>query len=326
MIGGDEVERRLSYPGLVDILAAAFREQAIAPARHHHAMSRAGQPDATLLLMPAWTGAGGAQIGRRPGGYFGTKLVAVSPDNGARSLPAVQGVYVLSALDTAEPLALIDAPRLTVWRTAAASALAARAMARGDAQRMLMVGAGALAPYLIRAHASVRPLRRVEIWNRSRAGAEHAVARLEASGAPARLGFTVTVASELESAVRAADIVSTATISSEPLIRGHWLRPGSHVDCVGAFRPDMRETDDECMRRATVAVDTRAGAMAEAGDIVMAIASGALSPGRIRADLADIARTSAPLRTSGDEITLFKSVGASIEDLAAAIAVYEAGP
>ena len=337
LIDAAGVEARLGYPMLVDVLAAAFAAGASAPPRHHHTMVRDGQPEATLLLMPAWTSTTGtvapgrsraspnATAGKRPGGYFGTKLVAVSPDNGARGLPAVQGVYVLSALDTAQPLALIDAPRLTVWRTAAASAMASRVLARPDASRMLMVGAGALAPYLIRAHASVRPIRHVDVWNRSRWRSHALVSELTGNGTAAAVGFTLAVADDLEAAARAADLISTATISSVPIIRGAWLKPGTHVDCVGAFRPDMRETDDECMRRASVYVDTRAGALHEAGDIMMAMASGALTAERIAGDLFDIARGVAPVRHSADEITLFKSVGASLEDLATAIAVYEAG-
>lgn len=314
------VEVRLSYPRLVDVLADAFRAGADVPPRHHHAVRRPGQPDAMLLLMPAWTPAG-----RHPGGYIGTKLIAFSPDNGARGLPAVQGAYVLMSLATGETLAVIDAPKLTTWRTAAASALAARAVARPDASRMLMVGGGAMAPYLIRAHASVRPIRHVDVWNRSRAGAEKVVAGLVAEGHAARRGLTLSVTDDLETAVRAADIVSTATISNTPLVHGAWLKPGAHVDCVGAFRRDMRETDDEVVRRSTVYIDTRDGARGEAGDLLQAIDTGAFAWDRVAGDLAAIAKGTIAPRTSADQITFFKSVGASIEDLAAAIEVFEAG-
>jgi ornithine cyclodeaminase len=180
-----------------------------------------------------------------------------------------------------------------------------------------MVGAGALAPFLVRAHASVRPIREVAVWNRSRPRAEALIADL------AKAGIAAIVADDLAAAVAAADIVSTATLSSEPLIRGAWLTPGTHLDCVGAFRPTMRETDDDVARRARIFVDTRTGAFAEAGDILQPLQAGVIRREAILAELAELCRRTVPGRTSAEEITLFKSVGASIEDLAAAVAVYE---
>ena len=317
IIDANGVAAALSYPALVDTLATAFRLGAHAPLRHHHTIALAGRPDATLLLMPAWTAsAAGAATA---GAYMGVKLVTVFPDNGQRSLPAVQGTYLLASAETGVPLALIDGPSLTAWRTAAASALASRYLSRPDATRMVMVGAGALAPYLIRAHASVRRIREVSIWNRT---ADHATAlatRLQAA-AP---GLQITATTDLEAAVRAADLVSCATISSTPLIHGGWLKPGSHLDLVGAFRPDMREADDACVTRAQIWVDTRTGGLHEAGDIVMPLAAGVIREDDVRGDLFDLARGVTPSRDDAD-ITLFKSVGAAIEDLAAAVAVYEA--
>ena len=317
IVSADEIEAALSYPALVDTLEAAFRVGAVSPPRHHHAMRLpGGQPEATLLLMPAWTAsAPGAETAGR---YLGIKTVTVFPGNGARGLPAVQGAYLLLSAETGEPLALMDAPRLTVLRTAAASALAARWLARSDASRMVLVGAGALGAYLVRAHASVRPIREVAIWNRTRAGAERLARALSLPG------VAVSVADDLEATVRGADIVSTATLSSTPLVQGDWLRPGTHLDCVGAFRPDMRETDDEVVRRARIWVDTRAGGFGEAGDILIPLGAGVIGRDKVEGDLFELARGSAPRRGSGSEITIFKSVGASIEDLAAAVAVYEA--
>jgi alanine dehydrogenase len=316
-IDANGVAAALSYPALVDTLATAFRVGAHAPLRHHHTMALAGRPDATLLIMPAWTAlAAGAPTA---GAYLGVKLVTVFPDNGQRGLPAVQGTYLLASAETGGPLALIDGPSLTAWRTAGASALASRSLSRPDACRMVMVGAGALAPYLIRAHASVRPIRDVSIWNRTRPNAEALASALQAT----EPRLNITVADDLEAAVRAADLVSCATISSTPLIHGDWLKPGCHLDLVGAFRPDMRESDDVCVRRSNIWVDTRAGGLHEAGDIVLPIAAGVISAADVRGDLYDLTRNPAPDR-SPDDITLFKSVGAAIEDLAAAVAVFEA--
>ena len=311
---GAAVDRALSYPALVDVLEAAFRTGAIAPLRHHHAIALDGRPEATLLLMPAWQASapGAATAGR----YLGVKSVTVFPDNATRGKPAVFGTYLLFSAETGETLAVMDAARLTAWRTGAASALASRYLSRPDSQRLLMVGAGVLAPQLIRAHASVRPIREVAIWNRSAPRARDLAARL------ADTGLAITVADDLETAVRAADIVSTATISSEPLVHGAWLRPGTHVDCVGAYRPGMRETDDEVVRRARIFVDTRTGAFGEAGDILQPIKSGVIGKEAVLADLFDLTRGTSTGRRTPEEITLFKSVGAAIEDLAAAVAVY----
>lgn len=309
------IDAALSYPTLVDVLEGYFRQGAISPPRHHHHVPLAGNPEATLLLMPAWqASAPGADTA---GAYMGIKAVTVFPGNVAEGKPAVYGTYVLLDGQSGLPLAVMDATRLTTWRTGAASALAARRLARPDAHRMAMIGAGALAPMLIRAHASVRPLREVVIWNRSRPRAEALAREL----ADTRLSISVT--DDLETAVRNADIVSTATLSTEPLVRRAWLKPGAHVDCVGAFKANMRETDDDLVRSARIFVDTRAGAFGEAGDILLPIKDGVIDKSAVLGDLYDLARGTAPGRGSADEITMFKSVGASIEDLAAAVSVYD---
>jgi ornithine cyclodeaminase len=311
---GAAVDAALSYPALVDILEAAFAKGAIAPPRHHHAIALGGRPEATLLLMPAWEA-------REPGStfagrYMGLKSVTVYPDNAARGQPAVLGTYLLMSAETGETLAVMDATRLTAWRTAAASALASRYLSRPDAARLLMVGAGALAPFLVRAHASVRPIREVKVWNRSEQRAQALIAEL------AQSGIAAGVAGDLAAAVAEADIVSTATLSAEPLIRGAWLEPGTHLDCVGAFKPTMRETDDDVARRTRIFVDTRAGAFAEAGDILQPLQVGVIGKEAVLGELSELCRGAVQGRTTPEEITLFKSVGASIEDLAAAVAVW----
>jgi ornithine cyclodeaminase/alanine dehydrogenase-like protein (mu-crystallin family) len=314
---GEAVDRALGYPGLVDILQAAFRQGAIVPLRHHHAIELDGRPEATLLLMPAWEASapGAATAGR----YLGVKTITVFPDNAGRGKPAVFGIYLLSSAETGETLAVMDATRLTAWRTAAASALASRYLSRPDASRLLMVGAGALAPQLIAAHASVRPISEIMLWNRSPERARRLIAKLAAQGG------NVSLAADLEAAVRWADIVSVATLAAQPLIRGDWLKPGTHVDGVGAYRPSMRETDDNVVRRARIYVDTRDGALAEAGDIVQPLNAGTISKDAILGDLFDLTGGSVAGRKTAQEITFFKSVGAAIEDLAAAIAVYLKG-
>ncbi len=307
VISAAEVEAALDYPSLVERLRQAFRREISVPLRHHHEIEMPGAGTATLLLMPAW------QAGR----HIGVKMVTVFPDNSAQSLPAVMGIYVLLDGKTGSPRALIDGPKLTVKRTAAASALASGYLPRPDAERLLMVGTGALAPELIMAHAAVRPICNVLIWGRHPEKAERLAKRLT------RRDFRVDWTDDLQAAVRGAHIISCATLASEPLIRGAWLQPGQHLDLVGAFRPDMRETDDAVMQRARVFVDTRAGATQEGGDIVQAIAAGVLSPDDIAGDLFEMTRGERSGRRYYDQITVFKSVGTAIEDLAAAQLVQE---
>jgi alanine dehydrogenase len=306
VVSAADIDAALDFPRLIDALRSTFAGHVTVPLRHHHSIAQAAGPSATCLLMPAWNDAA-----------LGVKVVNVFPGNGARGLPAVHGTYLLMSGDTGETLAVMDGGRLTQWRTAAASALAADYLAHTQAQTMLMVGAGALAPFLIRAHASVRPIKRVLIWNQSPAKAELLVSRL------INEAFSVELAPDLEAAARKADIISTATLSTTPLIKGEWLKAGAHLDLVGAYTPAMRECDDEAVRRAKVFVDTRAGAATEGGDIVQALASGALNPKDICADLFDMARKTVIFSRQQGDITLFKSVGAALEDLAAALLVWQ---
>ncbi len=305
IIDAEQVAAALDWQALVTRLATTFREGVESPPRHHHAMHR---PDgeATLLLMPAW----------ERDGYIGVKMVNVFPQNAAHGLPAIAGVYLLSEGDHGRPLACLDGSELTRRRTAAASALAARELARADAETLLVVGTGKLAPMVIEAHAAVRPIRRVRIWGRH---PDKAV-RLAADFADR---FDTAAVTDLEAASREADLISCVTLSSEPLIRGDWLAPGTHLDLIGAFRPSLRETDAECLRRGEVFVDTYAGAKGEAGDILQAIDEGAFAFDDIRGELAELLQGQKTGRSGEDAITVFKSVGASLEDLAAAIEVWE---
>jgi ornithine cyclodeaminase len=180
-----------------------------------------------------------------------------------------------------------------------------------------MVGTGRLAENLIAAHASVRPIQRITVWGRNIAKATGLVDHLIAEG------YAAQAATDLAAAVGQADLVCCATLANEPLLRGDWLSPGTHVDLVGGFKPTMREADDEVIRRSRVFVDTRGGATVEAGDIVQPLASGVLTKDDIVADLFELTRGTRQGRRSREEVTLFKSVGAALEDLAAAILAYQ---
>jgi alanine dehydrogenase len=302
VLGYSEVVASLDFSSLVEALRQIFRADAETPTRHIHRLPVPGAPDATLMLMPAW------QAGR----HIGVKVLTVFPGNAALDRPSLMGAYLLLDGRTGEPQLLVDGPALTARRTAAASALAASYLARPDCERLLMIGTGALAPHLIEAHASVRPIVNVLVWGRNYEKAQRLAHRLS------RRDLKISATTDLANAVRGADIICCATPSQRPLIEGHWLPLGVHVDLVGGFRPDMREVDDDCIRRARVFVDTRAGALVEAGDIIQPLKSGALHEDDIAGDLFDLARGTRAGRRYHDQITLFKSVGSAIEDLAGA--------
>lgn len=292
----------LPYSQLADALDEAFRSDAHVPERVHHTVDLQDGTPATLLLMPAW----------RAGEVIGVKIANIFPDNAERGLPAVNAIYVVMDGVTGELLALLDGAELTLRRTAAASAMASRYLSHPDATTMLMVGTGKLAPHLIQAHAETRNIETVEIWGRRPEAAAGIVEHF--ADRPWRVAAT----DDLESAVRKADIISCATLSTEPLVRGAWLRQGQHLDLVGAFTGAMRESDAEALRRSRVYVDTFAGVMSEGGDVLQAIAEGGIAESDIVADLRGLARGDDPGRRSPEEITLFKSVGYALEDLVAA--------
>ena len=298
----DEVHSALPWAALADALEDAFTAgDSEAPLRHAHALGAGG----TLLLMPAWSPMA-----------LGVKLVTVMPEAAQRGAGTVQASYLLLDRTTGQPRALIDGEALTSRRTAAASALAAQLLARPDAQRLLVVGAGRLAPWMAQAHVALRPdLTHVDVWGRSADAAEVVVETLREEGIDAE------VALDLRHAVEQADVITCATTAREPLLHGAWLKPGAHVDLVGAFRRDMREADDAAVLRARVFVDTFAGALAEAGDLTQPIERGVVAREHVRGELAQLLRGEVEGRLHRDDITLFKSVGSALEDLAAAALV-----
>ncbi len=305
-----QVRASLDFGRLVAALRAAFIAGAEVPLRHNHALLQPGAVPATLLLMPAWRGRSA----------LGVKIVTVFPENGQLGLNAVFSTYLLCDGATGRHLALIDGNEITGRRTAAASALAGDYLARRDATSLLIVGAGHIAAMLAPAWAAVRDIGEVRVWNVRPARA------VELAAALREQRFAAAAADDLEAAVRRADIVSCATLAAAPLVHGAWLRPGTHLDLIGGYRPDMREVDDEAVRRARVFIDTE-GALAEAGDLTQPLASGLLTREGIGGDLATLCRGATPGRRDEQEITLFKSVGTALEDLAAAVLVWEdAGP
>jgi ornithine cyclodeaminase/alanine dehydrogenase-like protein (mu-crystallin family) len=302
VIDQERTRAALAFPRLIGALREAFVAGAEVPLRHRHAVAGG---EGTLLLMPSWQGKAA----------MGVKLVTVFPGNGALGLNSVFSTYLLCDGATGQHLAIIDGNEITGRRTAAASALAGDYLARRDASTLLIVGAGHVAGMMAQAWAAVRDIKRVLVWNIRAGRAETLAASLQAEG------FDAVSVEDLEGAVRMADIVSCATLANEPIVKGAWLRPGTHLDLIGGYRPDMREADDTAVKRSRVFIDTDA-ALAEAGDLTQPIGAGVMMRNDIVGDLAALCRGTVGGRGAAGEITLFKSVGSAIEDLAAAALVW----
>lgn len=294
----------LPFDRLIPALRALFAAGCEVPARQVHGVAAPGAPAVTSLVMPAWV----------PGGHYGVKIVNIAPGNAARGLPGLHATYLLFDAATGVPLALLDGDQITSRRTAAASALAASWLARPDARHLLVVGAGRVAELLPAAYRVVRPIDRVSVWARKPAQAEALAAQWRADGQPAQ------AVTDLAGAVRVADIVSCATLATDPVVQGGWLRPGSHLDLIGSFTPAMREADDACLAGAALYVDTDE-ALTKSGDLLGPLARGVITAAQVRGTLASLARGEASGRRSADERTVFKSVGTALEDLAAAMLV-----
>lgn len=266
-----------------------------------------------LFLRSAW------QRGR----VLGSKVITGFWNNpNTNGLPAVHAIYCLFSGEDGRPLAVLDGTALTLRKTAADSALGASYLARPDIETMLVVGAGAMAPHLIMAHVAIRPsLKKVMVWNRTLEKAKAIIDDLEAQGTLPGLQFEV--ATDLESAAGRADLVSSATRTVEPIIMGEWIKPGTHLDLIGAFKKDMREADDEVIRKSSIFVDSRESTIDDTGEIAIPIEKGLIKESDILAEHADLARGKHPGRSSDDEITLFKNGGGGHLDLMTAQFVAE---
>lgn len=302
MLDAAAVRDALPIPFAIDALQRGFAEvdPSGGPARIQLATPQGG-----LLLMPAWDASG-----------VGVKLVTVTPGNEARGLPFVAAMYLLFDAQTQRPVAVLDGSALTAVRTAAVSGLATRFLARDDAHRLVVVGAGVQA----RAHAgamrAVRPIDDVVVISRTRGSAAALVDALVADGVPARVGGPEDLAD--------ADLICTCTTSTTPVVHGDALAAGAHVNAVGAYTPAMRELDTAAIARSRLVVETRPAAMEEAGDLLLPIDEGAVGPDHIVADLHEVVNGAWVRRDAGD-VTVFKSVGIAFEDLVLATAAVAEG-
>jgi len=306
VISKKEVIEHLPYKELIEALRHMFASGAVAPLRHHHTIPAKEGPDATLLLMPSWSSSSG---------FGGVKLVNVNPRNREIGLPSISASYLLFDQKTGQHLCLMDASEMTARRTAAASALAASYLARPDSTKLLVVGAGKVGAQIPHAFSEKFQFDEISIWNRNKKNQTELVDSLLA------IGINAIGVNSLEEAVKAADIISCATLTNEPIIKGEWLHPGQHIDLIGSFTPSMREVDDETLRRSKIFVDTQA-ALIESGELKIPLQSGVIEEDDICASLYELCAAEKNWRTDSD-ITLFKSVGHAIEDLAAAMLIYQ---
>jgi len=305
--GPQEVARATPWPDLIGSIEDIFVSNgAVAPDRTVHNVSVPGGADASLLLKPGWV------IGE----VIAVKVVTFFPENGAKGLATVNGgVLMFSAVDGTF-LGACDGNVLTSRRTAAASAVAADRLARQDAKHLLVVGTGALGPMTAQAHATVREFDRISVWGRAASKANAVAQELRELGLPA------TASNDLDASVADADVISCVTGSTSPLIKGVLLKDGVHVDLIGSFSPHMRESDDDTIGRARVWVDTKNDAIL-AGDLAQPLESGVFSINDIEGDLAELISGRCPSRNNDTEITLFKSAGTALEDVAAARLVFD---
>jgi ornithine cyclodeaminase len=300
------VIRALPYPALMDALATGLQQAIVSPLRSHY------EPNgdvSTVLIMPAW----------KAHEYMGVKLVSIWPGNSAKGQSAVSAVYVLISCEDGQPIAVLDGTELTLRRTAAAAALAARILARKNSQTLAILGTGSLSAPLALAHASVMDFKTILVWGRDVKKAQAVVDSLAAQG------ITAQARSDLQATLAQADVVAAASTATAPFIRSDWVKPGTHLGLIGAFTPTMAEAEPALMPRAQVFADSREAILQKGGEVLQAIQQGLIAASDMQAELAEIAAQPQKAWRSGDEaITVFKSVGFASLDLIAAELVYAA--
>ena len=301
-LDSSQIRSATAWNELIDAIADIIADDGVvAPDRQVLTMDRPGEEPASLLLMPGW-------INRE---IVGVKAVTYFPSNVGTSSPTIHAAYLCFDGQNGKLRAVLDGDELTVRRTAAVSALAAKHLARPDAARLLVIGTGQLAPNMARALSEVRRFDAIQIWGRNPAAAGEVAGLLSAEGLPA------TATLELDEAIGRADLISCATGATSPVVLGEQLAPGTHLDLVGGFRPDMREADDAAITQAALFVDTVSGAV-QSGDLAQPLADGIIAEDSIIADLRSLVTSRHPGRCTPEEVTVFKSAGFALADLVVA--------
>ena len=307
IISAAEVHSALSYPALIDALQQAYAGKFTMPPRQVFLLDEASGTHDAFAVLPSWNAE-----------FIGVKAFTYFPGATA-PYKSLYSQIMLFDREHGEPLALVDGTTVTFWRTAGISGLATRLLAREDASTMLLLGTGNLAPYMIRANASVRALKKVMIWGRTAAKAE----KLAAAMANEFPEIQFSAITDREAACAEADIVVAVTGSGEPVVLGDWIKPGTHTDFIGNHHATKRECDTALITKAKVYADSRVNAFKEAGEILVPISEGVFTREGIVAELTEMCAGTAPLRESADEITLFKSIGMAMSDLVGAGLAYK---
>lgn len=298
------IEENTVFPELIEELRLGFSNRnIIVPERHHHNFPNPiTNKDSTLLIMPAWN----------PGKNAVVKILTVSPENAGFGLPSINGTYIYFDAINGTLKAILEAKNLTSKRTAATSALASLYLSREDSKSLLIIGTGALSTNLIKAHASVRSIKNVFVWGRNFKKAQAVCEEVSNES------FTCTPIKSIKEKISEVDIISSATLSKTPLILGKYLQPGQHIDLVGAFKPEMREADNDTVLKASVFIDTFESGLKGSGDILIPLEEDIIQESDIKTDLFGLCSNKKEGRENPEQITVFKSVGHALEDLVAA--------
>ena len=302
-----QVHAALSYPALIDELHKAYGGEFDMPPRQVFMLDDRDDNTNAFAVLPSWNRE-----------FIGVKAFTYFPDNPGPEYKSLYSKILLFDREHGEPLALVDGTSVTFWRTAGISGLATRLLSREDSETLLVLGTGNLSTYIIRANASVRPLKRVLVWGRTLANAEKVVAQMAAE-LPA---IRIEVAPDVEAACAEADIIVAATASHEPVVLGDWVRPGTHTDFIGNHHATKRECDTALIQKSRVYADSRVNAFKEAGEILVPISEGVFTEEEIVAELNEMCAGTATLRQNDEEITLFKSIGMAMSDLVGAGLAY----
>lgn len=308
LISAEQVHATLHYPAFIELLRQTFAAPHTMPPRQLLLLDPDSGSHDAFAMLPSWNH---EVIAQKAFTYF--------PQN----RPPAQTLYsqiLLFDRNAGTPLALVDGVSVTCWRTAGVSALASRLLSREDSSTLLLLGTGNLAPFLIRAHASVRPLKRVLLWGRTAAKVEALRDQMSAE-LPQMVFERVT---DLPSACACADIVVCATGSTEILIKGAWIEPGTHTDFIGNHHKDKRECDTALVLKSSVYVDSKENCFREAGELLVPVSEGVFSLDQVKGQLADLSQWNGSARQSHEEITLFKAVGCALGDLCGALTVWKA--
>jgi 1-pyrroline-2-carboxylate reductase [NAD(P)H] len=308
VIEASEVHQTMNFEELIPAIAETFAGTHGMPQRNVFSLQEDSPHSDGFAVLPAWNSKA-----------IGVKAFTHFPENGPKGLDRLYSKILMFKRETGEPLAVVDGSSVTYWRTAAVSALGSQYLSRKNASRLLVCGTGNLASYMALAHATVRPITHIDIWGRSIDKAEKVAEQLRTK----RPEISVAVITDLESAVGQADIISCATGAGEPLILGEWVKLGTHTDFVGNHSPNRRECDTALISKASVFVDSRVNVLSEAGELLIPIEEGVFDNNDVKAELSELARGQHKGRQTEEEITVFKTVGTALSDLAAACLVVE---